>query len=71
VEEGKAAEEMMLIGNEEYVLPVMWDEHPVGTGKGGPVTLALLNLLLEDMKAGPANICILVPRGVENSHSIK
>lgn len=72
VEEGKEAEEMMLVGSGVYVLPVvMWDEHPIGNGKEGPVTLALLNLLLEDMKAGPASIRIPVPYGVENSQSVK
>lgn len=72
VEEGKEAEEMMLVGSGVYVLPVvMWDEHPIGNGKEGPVTLALLNLLLEDMKAGPASVRIPVPYGVENSQSVK
>ena len=40
-------------------------------GKEGPVTLALLNFLLEDMKAGPASIRIPVPYGVANSQSVK
>lgn len=72
VQEGKEAEEMMLIGSGVYVLPViMWDEQPIGNGKEGPVTLALLNFLLEDMKAGPASIRIPVPYGVANSQSVK
>uniref|UniRef100_A0A0D6QRD5 Uncharacterized protein n=1 Tax=Araucaria cunninghamii TaxID=56994 RepID=A0A0D6QRD5_ARACU len=61
-EEGKAAEEMMLIGSGVYVTPVvMWDEQPIGNGKEGPVTLALLYLLLEYMKSGPLSTRVPVP----------
>eukprot|EP01018_Ginkgo_biloba_P001329 Gb_35252 [translate_table: standard] len=63
-EEGKAAQEMMLLGSGVRVLPVViWDEQPIGNGKEGIVTLALLNLLLEDMKAGPACVRVPVPYG--------
>ncbi|GLJ29410.1 hypothetical protein SUGI_0579840 [Cryptomeria japonica] len=61
-EEGKAAEEMMLIGSGVQVTPViMWDEQPIGNGKCGPITHTLLNMLLEDMKAGPSCIRVAVP----------
>ncbi|KAK4853088.1 hypothetical protein QYF36_003618 [Acer negundo] len=54
VEEGKKAEEMMLIGSGVLVRSVVqWDEQVIGNGNEGPVTQALLDLILEDMKSGP------------------
>ncbi|KAI3902291.1 hypothetical protein MKW92_014644 [Papaver armeniacum] len=61
-EEGKGAREMMLIGSGTLVRPVVqWDDQVIGNGKEGPVALALFNLLLEDMKSGPASVRVPVP----------
>ncbi|KAJ9183488.1 hypothetical protein P3X46_007333 [Hevea brasiliensis] len=61
VEKGKKADEMMLIGSGILVRPVVqWDDQIIGNGKEGPITLALLNLILEDMKSGPPTIRIPV-----------
>ncbi|KAL6006205.1 hypothetical protein ACLOJK_040251 [Asimina triloba] len=63
VEEGKRADEMMLIGSGVLVRPVLqWDELVIGNGTEGPVAKALLDLVVEDMKAGPStnkDICRL------------
>ncbi|KAL2548449.1 D-amino-acid transaminase [Forsythia ovata] len=62
VEEGKEADEMMLIGSGVLVRSVVqWDDKVIGNGKEGPVTLALLNLILEDMKSGPTTVRVPVP----------
>ncbi|KAJ4708040.1 D-amino-acid transaminase, chloroplastic [Melia azedarach] len=62
VEEGKKAEEMMLIGSGVLVRPVLqWDEQVIGNGKEGPITQALLDLILEDMKSGPPTVRVPVP----------
>ncbi|KAL5786212.1 hypothetical protein ACOSQ2_008604 [Xanthoceras sorbifolium] len=62
VEEGKKAEEMMLIGSGVLVRPVVqWDEQVIGDGNEGPITQALLNLILEDMKSGPPTVRVPVP----------
>lgn len=62
VEEGKKADEMMLIGSGVLVRSVVqWDEQVIGDGKEGPVTQALLNLILEDMKSGPSSVRVPVP----------
>lgn len=62
VEEGKSAEEMMLIGSGVLVRSVLqWDEQVIGDGREGPVTEALLNLLLKDMKHGPPTVRFPVP----------
>ncbi|XP_059314542.1 D-amino-acid transaminase, chloroplastic isoform X2 [Lycium ferocissimum] len=62
VEDGKRAEEMMLIGSGVLVRSVVqWDEEIIGNGREGPVTQALLNLLLEDMKSGPPTVRVPVP----------
>ncbi|XP_061336509.1 D-amino-acid transaminase, chloroplastic-like isoform X2 [Gastrolobium bilobum] len=62
VEEGKIADEMMLIGSGVLVCPVVqWDEQVIGDGKEGPIARALLNLLVEDMKSGPPSVRIPVP----------
>ncbi|KAE9448878.1 hypothetical protein C3L33_19196, partial [Rhododendron williamsianum] len=47
VEEGKRADEMMLIGSGVLVRSVVqWDEQIIGDGKEGPVSQALLNLIV-------------------------
>eukprot|EP00262_Sarcandra_glabra_P018668 TRINITY_DN6785_c0_g1_i1.p1 TRINITY_DN6785_c0_g1~~TRINITY_DN6785_c0_g1_i1.p1 ORF type:complete len:402 (-),score=60.93 TRINITY_DN6785_c0_g1_i1:311-1516(-) len=62
VEEGKMAEEMMLIGSGILVRPVVqWDEQVIGNGKEGPMAQTLLDLILEDMKSGPADVRVPVP----------
>lgn len=62
VEEGKKADEMMLIGSGVFVRAVVqWDDQVIGDGKEGPVTQSLLNLILEDMKSGPPMVRVSVP----------
>ncbi|XP_057957371.1 D-amino-acid transaminase, chloroplastic-like [Malania oleifera] len=62
LDEGKRSEEMMLIGSGVLVCPVLqWDEQIIGDGKEGPVALALLNLIVEDMQSGPPTVRVLVP----------
>ncbi|GAV90260.1 Aminotran_4 domain-containing protein [Cephalotus follicularis] len=62
VEEGKKAEEMMLIGSGILVRPVLqWDEQLIGDGKEGPVAQALLDLIMEDMRSGPHTVRVPVP----------
>ncbi|XP_010925870.2 D-amino-acid transaminase, chloroplastic [Elaeis guineensis] len=62
VQEGKMAEEMMLIGSGIIVKPVLqWDDRVIGSGKVGPVAHALFDLILEDMMAGPPTVRLAVP----------
>ncbi|PPD91098.1 hypothetical protein GOBAR_DD11959 [Gossypium barbadense] len=73
VDEGKSADEMMLIGSGVLVRPVIqWDEQVIGdalivpfmrffVGKEGPITKTLLNFILEDMKSGPSSVRVPVP----------
>ncbi|XP_052183351.1 D-amino-acid transaminase, chloroplastic [Diospyros lotus] len=62
VEEGKSSDEMMLIGSGVLVRSVLqWDAQIIGDGREGPVTRALLNLILEDMKSGPRTVRVPVP----------
>lgn len=62
VEEGRRADEMMLLGGGVLVRPVIqWDDQVIGDGKEGPVAQALLNLILEDMKSGPPTVRVPVP----------
>ncbi|KAJ4842974.1 hypothetical protein Tsubulata_017444 [Turnera subulata] len=62
VEEGKNADEMMLIGSGILVRPVVqWDEQVIGDGTAGPIAEALLNLITEDMKSGPSTVRIPIP----------
>jgi 4-amino-4-deoxychorismate lyase len=52
VADGHAAREMLLIGSSVKVAPVVaWDDQPIGNGKPGPVSRALLELLEEDMRS--------------------
>ncbi|KAF3333130.1 D-amino-acid transaminase [Carex littledalei] len=61
VEEGKEAEEMMLIGSGVIVKPVLqWDDKFIGDGKEGPIAQALYNLIVEDMKSGPSTVRVPV-----------
>ncbi|GKV44853.1 hypothetical protein SLEP1_g51998 [Rubroshorea leprosula] len=62
VEEGKKADEMMLIGSGILVRPVLqWDDQVIGDGKEGPVAKSLLNFIMEDMKSGPPSVRVPVP----------
>ncbi|KAJ4770159.1 D-alanine aminotransferase [Rhynchospora pubera] len=61
VEEGKKAEEMMLIGSGVIVKPVLqWDDQFIGDGKEGPIAQALYDLIVEDMKSGPTTVRVPV-----------
>uniref|UniRef100_A0A0E0CIZ7 Uncharacterized protein n=1 Tax=Oryza meridionalis TaxID=40149 RepID=A0A0E0CIZ7_9ORYZ len=61
VQEGKAADEMMLIGSGILVKPVVqWDDQIIGSGKEGPIAQMLFNLILEDMRSGPPSVRIPV-----------
>ncbi|GFP78631.1 d-amino-acid transaminase chloroplastic [Phtheirospermum japonicum] len=54
VEEAKGADEMMYVGSTLPILPIiMWDEKPIGDGNVGELTMALSDLLWEDMVSGP------------------
>lgn len=62
VEQAKDAAEMMYVGSGLPILPIItWDEQPIGDGKVGDLTLALSNLLWEDMVSGPATQRLCVP----------
>ncbi len=51
VAEARGAREMMLIGSSVKAAPIVeWDGKPIGDGKPGPVTAALREMLLEDMR---------------------
>nr|TKW24983.1 hypothetical protein SEVIR_3G086300v2 [Setaria viridis] len=55
--EARRCAEMMLVGSGLPVLPVVeWDGQPVGDGRVGRVSLALSQMLREDMKSGPDRI---------------
>jgi 4-amino-4-deoxychorismate lyase len=52
VAEGRASQEMLLIGSSIMVAPIVeWDGKPIGDGKPGPVARALRELLDEDMRS--------------------
>ncbi|XP_021890277.1 D-amino-acid transaminase, chloroplastic-like isoform X2 [Carica papaya] len=54
VEEARGAAEMMYVGSTLPILPIiMWDDQPIGDGKVGALTMALSDLLWNDMVAGP------------------
>ncbi|ONK77246.1 uncharacterized protein A4U43_C02F4580 [Asparagus officinalis] len=62
VDEGKNADEMMLIGSGILVKPVLeWDDQIIGDGKEGPVAEAFFNFIMDDMKSGPSTVRIPVP----------
>ncbi|XP_051137822.1 D-amino-acid transaminase, chloroplastic [Andrographis paniculata] len=61
VEEGKKASEMMLIGSGVLVRAIVqWDDQIIGDGKEGPISRALLDLVIEDMKSGPSSVRVPV-----------
>ncbi|XP_042503185.1 D-amino-acid transaminase, chloroplastic-like isoform X2 [Macadamia integrifolia] len=62
LEQGKSAAEMMFVGSGLPILPIiMWDGKHIGDGKVGELTLALSDLLWEDMVAGPETQRICIP----------
>jgi 4-amino-4-deoxychorismate lyase len=53
VEDARRSREMLLLGSSIRVAPVVaWDHQPIGDGKPGPVSKALLELLDQDMRTG-------------------
>jgi 4-amino-4-deoxychorismate lyase len=53
VADARAAREMLLLGSSVKIAPIVsWDGKPLGDGKPGPVSKALLALLEEDMRTG-------------------
>jgi 4-amino-4-deoxychorismate lyase len=51
VEDARGAREMLLVGSSVKVAPIVqWDGKPIGDGKPGPVSKALLEILEEDMR---------------------
>ncbi|XP_016509207.2 D-amino-acid transaminase, chloroplastic-like [Nicotiana tabacum] len=62
IEDAKKAAEMMYVGSTLPLLPIiMWDEKPIGNGEVGELTMALSDVLWEDMEAGPETQRIPVP----------
>ncbi|KAG6501928.1 D-amino-acid transaminase, chloroplastic-like [Zingiber officinale] len=57
VDSAKDSAEMMFVGSCLPILPIVeWDDRPIGDGKVGELTLALSDLLWEDMLGGPERI---------------
>ncbi len=53
VADARGSREMLLLGSSIKVAPVVaWDNQPIGDGKPGPVSKALLELLEQDMRTG-------------------
>jgi|SRR5262245_17094067 len=53
VADARAAREMFLIGSSVRIAPIVeWDGQPIGDGKPGPASKALLQLLENDMRTG-------------------
>ncbi|KAG0446868.1 hypothetical protein HPP92_028635 [Vanilla planifolia] len=64
LEEAKNSAEMMCVGSTLPLLPIIeWDGRPVGNGKVGKLTLALSDLLWEDMVSGPERIRVPYEEG--------
>lgn len=62
LEEAKEAAEMMYVGSTLPVLPIItWDDKPIGDGTVGELTMALSDLLWEDMVAGPEPQRLKIP----------
>ncbi|KAK9092689.1 hypothetical protein Syun_027600 [Stephania yunnanensis] len=62
LEQAKSSSEMMFIGSSLPILPIiMWDEQPIGDGEVGKLTMALSDLLWDDMVAGSEAQRIPVP----------
>jgi 4-amino-4-deoxychorismate lyase len=52
VADTRASREMLLLGSSVKVAPVVaWDNQPIGNGRPGPVSRALLDLLEDDMRS--------------------
>ncbi|CAL9057491.1 unnamed protein product [Musa banksii] len=57
IDQAKDSDEMMFVGSGLPVMPIVqWDDQLIGDGKVGEVTLALSDLLWEDMIVGPERI---------------
>ncbi|URE42738.1 Aminotransferase class IV [Musa troglodytarum] len=57
IDQAKDSDEMMFVGSGLPVMPIVqWDDQLIGDGKVGEATLALSDLLWEDMIAGPERI---------------
>ncbi|HEY1307116.1 MAG TPA: aminotransferase class IV [Vicinamibacterales bacterium] len=53
VADARAAREMFLIGSSVRIAPIVeWDGKPIGDGKPGPASKALLQLIEQDMRTG-------------------
>jgi 4-amino-4-deoxychorismate lyase len=53
VSDARASREMLLLGSSIKVAPIVeWDGQPIGNGRPGPVSRALLDLLEKDMRTG-------------------
>lgn len=62
MEEAKGTVEMMYVGSTLPILPIIsWDEEPIGDGNVGELTMALSDLLWEDMVSGPETQRFPVP----------
>ncbi|XP_072964944.1 D-amino-acid transaminase, chloroplastic-like [Typha angustifolia] len=62
VEEAKDSAEMMFVSSLLPILPITsWDNHPIGDGRVGELTLALSALFWEDITSGPKTRRIPVP----------
>ncbi len=56
-EEGRSADEMLLIGSTIKVVPVVqWDHHPIGNGKPGSIAKKLLDLWYEDIRTSSQHL---------------
>ncbi|XP_072965436.1 D-amino-acid transaminase, chloroplastic-like isoform X1 [Typha angustifolia] len=57
IDEAKESIEMMFVGSGLPILPIVeWDGHAIGDGQVGKLTLALSDILWEDMLAGPERV---------------
>lgn len=62
VADARAAKEMMLFGSSIKVAPIVeWDKQPIGNGRPGPVSKALLELLEEDMRTTSQGRLVALP----------
>jgi len=62
VADARAAKEMLLLGSSVKVAPIVaWDGQPIGDGKPGPASRALLKLIEEDMRTGDRLIDVPYP----------
>lgn len=62
LEDAKKSTEMMYVGSGLPILPIVeWDGQPIGDGHVGELTLALSDLLWEDMASGPGLQRVRVP----------